>query len=84
MLSAIFKDLINIGQMFLYSIENSKVENAEYYLSTDSMFYYLSHNGVIIEKIPIKPDDIVFSNRILFINLPITNTLKNINISWAC
>lgn len=81
-LNATTKDLINMGEWFLYEISYPQVPNAHYYLSTDQMSFFLSSDGTIVDKTPVTPPDLSFSSRIQFSDLPQPYTLQNISASW--
>lgn len=82
-LNATARDLINMGEWFLYEISYSKIPAAEYYLSTDQMSFFLSSDGTIISKAPITPPDLNLSAQINFSDLPQPKSLRNLNIAWA-
>lgn len=81
-LNATAKDLINMGEWFLYEISYTPIPDAHYYLSTDQMSFFLSADGTIMEKTPITPADMVFSSQIKFSDLPQPRSLRNISVSW--
>lgn len=82
-LNATTKDLINMGEWFLYGIEYPSIPTAKYYLSTDQMSFYLSEDGSIIQKTPITPSDLILLNQISFDDLPKPSTLRNFSVAWA-
>ncbi|MGI5075442.1 hypothetical protein E4N71_08340 [Treponema vincentii] len=81
-LNATAKDLINMGEWFLYEISYTPIPDAHYYLSTDQMSFFLSADGTIMEKTPITPPDMVFLSQIKFSDLPQPRSLRNISVSW--
>lgn len=82
-LNATTKDLINMGEWFLYKISYSLVPEAKFYLSTDQMSYYLNSDGSVVEKTPKTPDDLILLSQVSFTDLPKPKTLRNILTKWA-
>ena len=82
-LNATTKDLINMGEWFLYEINYPEVSSARYYLSTDQMSYYLSGDGTIVAKTPKTPDNLVFLKQVSFDDLPKPQSLQNIVVQWV-
>lgn len=80
--NATTKDLINMGEWFLYEISYPPIPSAQYYLSTDQMSFFLSSDGTIVSKTPITPPDLVFSSQVKFSDLPQPHYLRNISVSW--
>lgn len=78
-LNATTKDLINMGEWFLYRISDN---DADFYLSTDGMSYYLGQDGSIIGKTPRTPDELKFISQVTFDDIP-CHTMRNISLSWA-
>ena len=69
-LNATTKDLINMGEWFLYEISYTPIPSASYYLSTDQMSFFISDDGTVIEKTPITPEDLKLNTQIVFSDLP--------------
>lgn len=78
-LNATTKDLINMGEWFLYRIADS---GADYYLSTDGMSYYLTKDGGIVGKTPRTPEGLEFLSRITFDDIP-CHVMRNVSVTWA-
>lgn len=82
-LNATTKDLINMGEWFLYEISYNSIPSASYYLSTDQMSFFISDDGTGIEKTPITPEDLKLNTQIVFSDLPEPQSLRNISVKWA-
>lgn len=82
-LNATTKDLINIGEWFLYEVSCATVPSAKYYLSTDQMSFFLSEDGTIVQKAPVTPDNLTILSQIVFSDLPSPQSLRNISVEWA-
>ena len=82
-LNATAKDLINMGEWFLYEISYPKCPEAKYYLSTDIMFFFLSEDGTVLDKTNETPKDLKFINQICFSDLPNTNEVIDMGLAWA-
>lgn len=78
-LNATTKDLINMGEWFLYRISD---KGAKYYLSTDGMSYYLGKDGGIIDKTPRTPDDLKLLAQVVFSDIPLHTTARNLTAVW--
>ncbi len=82
-LNATTKDLINMGEWFLYEINYPEQTSAKYYLSTDQMSYYLEEDGTIVGKTPKTPDNLVLLKQVSFDDLPKPQSLRNVIVKWA-
>ena len=82
-LDATTKDLINMGEWFLYEISYKPVSSAKYYLSTDQMSFFLSEDGTVVQKTPVTPDDLNIISQTVFSDLPSPQSLRNISVEWA-
>lgn len=82
-LNGVTKDLINMGEWFLYKINYDSIPSAKYYLATDQMGYFLEEDGRIVAKTPITPEDLTFLNQIFFDDLPKPRSLQNMVVQWA-
>lgn len=81
-LNATTKDLINMGEWFLYKISYPSVPTAQFYLSTDQMAYFLTEDGSVVEKTAKTPTDLVFLQQVSFDDLPKPQSLRNFVIKW--
>lgn len=81
-LNATTRDLINMGEWFLYEISYTPIPDARYYLSTDQMSFFLSADGTILSKTPTTPSNLEFLSQIKFSDLPKPHSLRNISVSW--
>ena len=81
-LNATTKDLINMGEWFLYEISYPLLPNAQYYLSPDQMSFFLSFDGTVVSKTSVTPHDLTLSSQIKFSDLPQPYTLRNVSASW--
>ena len=82
-LNATTKDLINMGEWFLYEISYISVPSAKFYLSTDQMSYFLTGDGSIVEKTPKTPSDLVLLRQVTFDDLPKPQSLRNFVVKWG-
>lgn len=82
-LNATTKDLINMGEWFLYEINYPKIPLAKFYLSTDQMSFFLSDNGNVIEKTSRTPEDLVLQCKITFNDIPKSKIMRNLSFSWS-
>lgn len=82
-LNATTKDLINMGEWFLYKISYHDFPEAKFYLSTDSMSYFISDDGSIIAKTPKTPEDLTLDQQVVFSDLPAPESLRNFSVTWA-
>lgn len=77
------KDLINMGEWFLYEIKYKSFSDAQYYLATDNMNYFLSHDGTVVGKTPKTPEDLDLSTTVKFSDLPQPSFTRNYFFQWA-
>ena len=82
-LNATTKDLINMGKWFLYAISYPPISDAQFYLATDGMSYFLSADGGVLAKTPKTPEDLVLNKQVLFSDLPSPQSLRNFSVAWA-
>ena len=82
-LNAVTKDFINMGEWFLYEISYPKYPEAQYYLSTDAMSFFLSEDGTVVAKTDRTPDDLQLIGQVCFSDLPQANVLVDMELAWA-
>ena len=81
-LNATTKDLINMGEWFLYEISYEPEPKASFYLTTDKMAFFLSNDGSVIKTVSVTPRDLVFDSQIVFSDLPKPAIERNYRLAW--
>lgn len=77
------KDLINMGEWFLYQVYYEELPQAKYYLETDKDKFFLKEDGLVIQKVQKTPDTMTYIASIKFNDLPQSEFVRNMSVLWA-